>query len=103
MLQVNIDGAISFSSAVPTFTPTAFPLDGKVLIAPYWADSNTRGGVTVWYIETILPLSSSQGLTQIRDAFPANNFNATRLFIASWLTVTYSITRTDLVYKPLQE
>ena len=55
MLQVSIDGAISFNSAVPAFTPTVFPLDGKVLIAPYWGDSNTRGGGTVWYIETTSP------------------------------------------------
>lgn len=53
LLQVNNNGVISFTRAVSTFTPEPFPLgNGLQLIAPYWADVDTRGTGQVWYRET---------------------------------------------------
>ncbi|MDQ3035701.1 MAG: hypothetical protein M3Y87_25065, partial [Myxococcota bacterium] len=41
---VNNNGNITFSGAVGTFTPTPFPVAARPMIAPYWADVDTRGG-----------------------------------------------------------
>jgi MYXO-CTERM domain-containing protein len=41
-LFVNTNGNITFSGALPTFTPNAFPVADRPMIAPYWADVDTR-------------------------------------------------------------
>ena len=43
---VNNNGNVTFSAAVPTYTPTAFPASTNPMIAPWWADVDTRGGGT---------------------------------------------------------
>ena len=40
---VNNNGNISFAGAEGTYTPTAFPVASQPMIAPYWADVDTRG------------------------------------------------------------
>ena len=47
--KVNNNGDISFDDPVPTYTPQEFPLDNFPLIAPFWADVDTRGTGMVWY------------------------------------------------------
>ncbi|WP_232410994.1 nidogen-like domain-containing protein [Methylophilus sp. 5] len=39
---VNNNGNISFLSPLSTFTPRAFPVASQPIIAPYWADVDTR-------------------------------------------------------------
>lgn len=39
---INNNGNISFNGALPTFTPDAFPGAPQPMIAPYWADVDTR-------------------------------------------------------------
>ncbi len=41
-MYVNTNGNITFSGPLPTFTPNAFPVAGQPMIAPYWADVDTR-------------------------------------------------------------
>ena len=41
---VNNNGNITFSGPVFNFTPTPFPVAARPMIAPYWADVDTRGG-----------------------------------------------------------
>ncbi len=41
-LFVNTNGNITFSGALPTFTPAAFPVAARPMIAPFWADVDTR-------------------------------------------------------------
>ena len=100
-MQVNTNGAISFTSAVSTFTPTAFPLNGsRALIAPYWGDVDTTGTGTIYYRESISTELLTRASAEIRSAFPvqdANGFTATKLFIATWDHVGYYDSRTDLV------
>jgi len=98
MLQVNTNGAISFSSAVSSFASTAFPLDGsRKLVAPYWSDVDTRGTGTIYYHESILNELLTRASEEIRNAFPANQFSATMLFIVTWDHVGYYNSRTDRV------
>lgn len=40
---VNTNGNITFSGPLPTYTPRAFPVANQPMIAPYWADVDTRG------------------------------------------------------------
>ena len=39
---VNNNGNISFGNAIYTFTPNPFPIANQPMIAPYWADVDTR-------------------------------------------------------------
>jgi len=39
---VNTNGNISFSEGLAAFTPEAFPIANQPMIAPYWADVDTR-------------------------------------------------------------
>ncbi|CAG2215760.1 unnamed protein product [Mytilus edulis] len=49
-LIVNTNGVISFLGPMSTYTPSPFPLgSNKRLVAPYWADIDTRNGGDIWY------------------------------------------------------
>ncbi|XP_071950933.1 sushi, nidogen and EGF-like domain-containing protein 1 [Antedon mediterranea] len=52
-LFVNTNGIISFDEQEETFTSKPFPLtdDDTSLIAPFWADVDTRRGGTIYYRE----------------------------------------------------
>ncbi len=43
---VNNNGNITFSGAVGTFTPTAFPIASQPMIAAWWGDVDTRGALS---------------------------------------------------------
>ena len=43
-IYVNNNGNITFRGAVGQFTPTPFPIAEQPMIAPFWADVDTRGG-----------------------------------------------------------
>lgn len=51
---INNNGNISFLSPLSTFTPRAFPVANQPIIAPYWADVDTRTG------QTPVPVGSNQ-------------------------------------------
>ena len=96
-LQVNNNGDLSFTTRVSSFTPQAFPLSGNLqLIAPYWADVDTRGTGTVWYRETTNPQLLTRARDEIQAAFiDQAGFSPTSLFIATWDHVGYYNQRTD--------
>lgn len=41
---INNNGNISFRDPIGTFTPRPFPIADQPMIAPFWADVDTRGG-----------------------------------------------------------
>ena len=43
-VYVNNNGTITFGGATGTYTPQRFPVSGNRMIAPFWADVDTRGG-----------------------------------------------------------
>ncbi len=45
---VNTNGNISFNGPVSTYTPLAFPVADQPMIAPYWADVDTRRSIWDW-------------------------------------------------------
>jgi cysteine-rich repeat protein len=76
---VNNNGNVSFGSSVSAFTPEAFPVSAQPMIAPWWADVDTRlqtGGIAnkVYY----------------------HVDNRRGRFIATWYEVGYFSFHTDL-------
>ena len=100
-LQVNTNGAISFTTPISQFTSDPFPLNGTLqLIAAFWADVDTRGTGTVWYREVNDARSPLLAITTglLQNAFPSQPiFTPTSLFIATWDRVGYFNRRTDKV------
>ena len=98
-MQVNNNGVISFQRAVFQFTPDSFPLsDDLELIAPYWADVDTRGAGTVWYRETDDAVLRARAAGDIQAAnISQSTFLPLQLFIATWDRVGYFSQNTDLV------
>lgn len=43
-VYVNNNGNVTFGGATGTYTPQRFPVTGNRMIAPFWADVDTRGG-----------------------------------------------------------
>ncbi|RYY02296.1 MAG: choice-of-anchor A family protein [Gammaproteobacteria bacterium] len=44
-IYVNNNGNITFKAPVGVYTPTPFPISQQPMIAPFWGDVDTRGGV----------------------------------------------------------
>jgi len=91
---VNTNGVVSFSARVEAFTPEAFPLSGsQELIAPFWADVDTRntpGGGSIWYRDTADPSVLSRARSEISRAFVDHqDFNPVYAIIATWDHVGY--------------
>ena len=97
MSKVDTNGVISFLQAVHQYTPDAFPLDGnRRLIAPFWADVDTRRGGMNTYRELLRGTPENEDIFQradaiIHDAFLGyeDNFLATWMFIATWDKVAF--------------
>ena len=74
--------------------PTRQGHDG--IIAPYWADVDTRGTGTVYYRESTDPNLLGRAASQIQGTV-ATSFMPSHLFIATWDAVGYFNNRTDKV------
>lgn len=48
-MYINNNGNISFGTTYGTFSSNPFPDPGFVMVAPFWADVDTRGAGQVWY------------------------------------------------------
>ena len=109
LMQVNNNGLISFLHPVPAFTPVPFPLVSSSvidvttataqLIAPFWADVDTRDTGTVWHRESTNQTDRDRAQREIRRAFPgqAARFTPRLVFIATWDDIGYYDRQIDLV------
>ena len=97
--QVNDNGVISFNSPYNARTPLSFPLSGNnKIIAPYWADVDTRGTGSIYYRQTTDPSLLARETSEIRTAFPRPlNDTISNLLIATWDSVGYYNSGTDKV------
>ena len=97
-LQVNNNGHISFNSPFYASYPQRFEFVSRPLIAPYWADADTRGTGTVWYRETTNQTDIDRAQREIRTIFrEATTFTPLMAFIATWDHIGYFPSRTDKV------
>ena len=88
--KVNNNGDITFDVSSSQYTPDAFPIENRMIIAPYWADSNIRLGGDVWYRETRESDLLARARREVRAAFVTHmDFEPTWLFIATWDHVPY--------------
>ena len=89
--QVNDNGVISLGSRYNVRTPLSLPLNGtNRIIAPYWADVDTRGTGQVFYRQTTDPNLLARANSEIRAAFPrSQNETIKNLLIATWYKVGY--------------
>ena len=95
---MNNNGDISFNGPVGAYTPSAFPLDSLPLIAPYWADVDTRGTGQVWYRDTVDETLRNRARDLIKARFiDQTTFEPDYLFIATWDHVGYYSEMTDKV------
>ena len=98
-VQVNDNGVISFDDPYNVRTPLSLPLsESDQIIAPYWADVDTRGAGEIFYRQSSDPSLLARANREIQAAFPASR-NATirNLFIATWVDVGYYSRRNDKV------
>ena len=89
--QIHDNGVISFGSHYNVCTPMSLPLDGTdKIIAPYWADVDTRGTGNIYYRQTTDPNLLARATSEIGAAFPTSlNNTISNLLIATWDRVGY--------------
>ena len=75
------------------------PLNGTdKIIAPYWADVDTRGTGNIYYRQTTDPNLLVRATSEIRTAFPmSQNVIINHLLIVTWDEVGYYDRNTDKV------
>jgi len=100
-IQVNDNGVISFGDRFNVRTPKSLPLNtADKIIAPYWADVDTRIIGQVFYRQTTDPSLLARATNEIRAAFSnLHNVTITDLFIATWDNVGYYNRKSDKVIK----
>ena len=99
IIQINDDGVISFNRRFSDDTPRPLPLSGSdQIIAPYWADVDTRGIGQIFYRQSTDPSLLSRASSEIQSAFPSSkNILINNLLIATWVDVGYYYHRYDKV------
>ena len=93
---MNNNGLLSFGTSVSMYTPRSFPLsDDHRLVAPYWADVDTRKSGTVWFRET----NNAAILSRISREIMLDgvNFQPNIALIVTWDRVGYYSAHSDLV------
>ena len=63
-------------------------IENKKIIAPFWADVDTRGIGDIFYRQTSNSVFLNRATSLIRAAFPAAR-SSTNMFIATWDGVGY--------------
>ena len=87
---MSVNGALTFYKTAPEFTSNSFPLgDNREMVAPFWADIDTRRKGNVWYHETSDSISLKRSSKEIQEVYPEANYTAKGLFIATWEHVGY--------------
>uniref|UniRef100_A0A3B3WQ15 NIDO domain-containing protein n=1 Tax=Poecilia mexicana TaxID=48701 RepID=A0A3B3WQ15_9TELE len=89
-IYVNDNGHLTFNAPLSTYSPERFPMNGtRDIIAPFWTDLDNRGNGDIYYVQYTSG-SLLQRVTQdINTYFPALNFQANWIFIATWHEVAY--------------
>ena len=91
-LQINNNGIISFNRSFRGFVPNDFPLSSnRSLIAPFWADSDTRNRGTVWFGIRNADFDLLEKAHQdVRRYFSSkHNFDPNFLLVSTWEEVPH--------------
>ena len=103
ILQVNDNGVISFNSRFSYSTPRPLPLNGSdQIIAPYWADVDTRTVGEIFYRQSTDPNLLARTSREIQSALSlTHDIELKSLLIATWDMVGYYLWNADKVYYQL--
>ena len=105
ILQINSNGVISLDRSFTSSRVSSLPVRGTFessrIIAPYWANVDTRGTGNIYYRQTTDPNLLSRTIREIRRAFP-RAVHLTNLLIVTWDAVGYFNQQIDKVRKYLQ-
>ena len=98
--QINDNGVISFKSLFRDDTSRPLPLTGSdQIIAPYWADVDTRGIGQIFYRQSTDPNLLVRASREIQSALSlTHNVELKSLLIATWDIVGYYSGNTDKVH-----
>ena len=89
-MQVKNNGHISFDDGHSQYSPVRLENATTPLIAPFFADADTRDNGTVWYRETTSKADRDRAWREIRAVFrEAGGFIPRMVFIATWDHVGY--------------
>ena len=94
---MNNNGDLTFNAAYSGYTPQPFPIQGNPMIAPFFADVDTRGTGKVWYRTTTNSALLAKAVNDIPSIIAGPNFSPLWLFIATWDHVGYYNSHTDKV------
>ena len=96
---MNTNGVISIDSSFTSSSVHSLPLSGtQKIIAPYWADVDTRGTGQIFYRQTTDPRLLARASSEIQAAYPlSQNITITNLFIVTWDAVGYYHYKIDKV------
>ena len=96
-MQVLTNGLLSLnrSDVTASFRPITFPTEGS-LIAPFWADVDTRGSGRVYYRNTVNETLLKKMSEDIYEYF-GTIFLPEYLFVSTWYRVGYFNRNTDKV------
>ena len=99
VLQINDNGVISFNRRYNVRTPLSLPLSGtQQIIAPYWADVDTRGTGQILYRQSTDPSLLARASREIQTALSlSGNIEIRNLLIATWDAVGYYYMNRDKV------
>ena len=80
------------------FVPNAFPFSSTPIVAPFWADSDTRVNGNVWYGERTDDVSLLvRAQEDVQRFFSSQyNFEPNFLFVATWDSVPHFVTGTKV-------
>ena len=88
---------ISLEEEIEHFNPGPFPFNNK-LIAPFWADVDTRAAGMVWYRLSNTTVDINFARDYIEVGFPTQPlFTPLSVFVATWEGVGYYDRRSNLV------
>ena len=94
---MNSNGDLTLNAAYSNYTPIPFPVQGNPMIAPFFADVDTRGTGKVWYRATNDSALLEKAVNDIPSIITGPNFTPLWLFIATWDHVGYYKNHTDKV------
>uniref|UniRef100_A0A3Q2GMB4 NIDO domain-containing protein n=1 Tax=Cyprinodon variegatus TaxID=28743 RepID=A0A3Q2GMB4_CYPVA len=84
-IYVNHNGYLTFDAEWSSYSPRQFPMNGsRDVIAPFWTDLDNRGSGNIYYDQYTSGPILQQVTQDINTYFPALNFQANWIFIASW-------------------
>ena len=94
---MNVNGFVSLDGPfASSYRITSLPLRGtQKIIAPYWANVDTRGTGQIFYRQSTDPSLLARATSEIQLIF--KNVTITSLFIATWDAVGYYSRKTDKV------